>query len=131
MNCAPGYADIRGHGPDFLVRYRLYGTAEGGRKKTFQHLRCDWNYDGDDLARDGISMIHPEFLAEDGSVLPPDLEVPLCGIATMWILVPQVRAEVHRERIHAGVRGFFMEGSRKIGEATILQVLDLHKNPSA
>jgi hypothetical protein len=126
-----GYAEQRGHPPDFEVRYRFFSTAEGGRLSgpSQQHYRCDWAYEGDDASETGIFMIWPEFMAEDGSIQPEDSQVPLAGIATMWVLVPEMRADVHRRRIRVGVRGFFMEGSHRVAEATVTRVLALHTNP--
>ena len=34
----------------------------------------------------------------------------------MWILVTEMRATVHRDRLRVGVRGHFMEGARRIGD---------------
>ena len=47
----------------------------------------------------------------------------------MWILIPERRAEIHRNRIRVGVQGFFMEGSKKVAEATVTCVVNLHSNP--
>lgn len=124
------YAALRGHPPDFIVRYRLYAPSEGGRKVTFQHLRCDFLYAGDDPARDGIYMIHPEFLDAAGEPLPKDRPVPLVGRASMWILVAEMRAFVHRARLRVGVRGHFMEGARRIGDVEVETIEGLHANPS-
>lgn len=123
------YEEIRGNKADFVVRYRLYSQSEGGRKVTFQHLRCDFMYERDDPVKDGIFMIHPEFLDEDGRPLDEELPVPLEGKAAMWILVPEMRASVHRSRVKVGTRGHFMEGPRKIGDVTIEEIVGLHENP--
>ncbi len=123
------YEEIRGHKPDFVVSYRLYSPSEGGRKVTFQHLRCDFMYEDDDPIADGIFMIHPEFLGEDGQPLGQEAPVPLEGKATMWILIPEMRESVHRSRIKVGVRGYFMEGARKIGKVTVDAIAGLNENP--
>ena len=125
------YEQIRGHGPDFIVKYRLYSRSDGGREVTRQHLRCDFIYEGDDPQSDGIYMIHPEFLDESGTPLPEQGEVPLEGNASMWILVPQMRASVHRSRAKVGVHGHFMEGSSKVGDVEIVQIKGLLENPAA
>ena len=124
------YEEIRGHKADFRVRYRLYAPAEGGRKVTYQHLRCDFMYRGDDPKVDGIYMIHPEFLDRDGMPIRENLPVPLEGYATMWILIPEMRQQIHRDRIEVGIRGYFMEGSRKIGELVVEDIIGLHYNPA-
>jgi len=67
------YAELRGHPADFEVRYRIIFTAEEGGRITgppWQHYRCDWAYDGDDISQTGIFMIHPEFMLPDSSVFP-------------------------------------------------------------
>jgi hypothetical protein len=121
------YEQIRGHSPDFIVKHRLYSPSDGGRKVTFQHLRCDFMYEGDGPEKDGIYMIHPEFLDESGTPLPEEAEVPLEGNASMWVLVPRI----HRSRAKVGVRGHFMEGSRKVGDVEIVQIKGLLENPAA
>ena len=115
------YAENRGRGPDFFVKYRLYSASEGGRKVTFQHLRCDFMYAGDDPQKDGIFMIHPEFLDEHNVPIGEDVIIPLTGRASMWILNPVMRV---------GVRGHFMEGSRKISDVEIDAIAGLHEDPS-
>ena len=123
------YEEIRGYKPDFVVSYRLYSPSEGGRKVTYQHLRCDFMYEGDDPVKDGIFMIHPEFLDEDGQPLCENLPVPLEGKAAMWVLVPEMRASVHSSRAKLGTRGHFMEGHRKIGDVKIDAIAGLLENP--
>ena len=125
------YSEIRGHGPDFIVKYRLYSPPEGGRKVTYQHLRCDFLYEGEDPQIDGIYMIHPEFLDESGNPMNTGVVVPLEGMASMWILSPQMRSTVHRPRIAIGVRGHLVEGSRKIGDVEVVELKALHENPFA
>jgi hypothetical protein len=122
------YEQIRGHRPDFIVRYQLFAPDAGGRKVTYQHLRCDFMYHGDDPHTDGISMIHPEFLDQDGMPLDDGIPVALKGQASMWILVPEARA-AHRTRLTVGTRGYFMEGSRRVGEVLVEEVVGLHENP--
>ncbi len=126
------YEKLRGHPPDFEVCYRMYSPEEGGRKSgpPWQHYRCDWSYEGDDVQNSGLYMIHPEFLGESGEVLPEGQAVPMSGVASMWVVVPEMRATVHRARIHAGVKGYFMEGPRRVGEAVVTRVIALGTNPS-
>lgn len=125
------YAQVRGHGPDFVVRYRLYPPSAGGRKFTLQHLRCDFLYEGDDPQTDGIFAIHPEFLDAVGVPLEKDMTVPLEGKASMWVLFPAMRGTVHRARIAVGVRGHFMEGARKVGDVEVIEIVGLHENPTS
>jgi hypothetical protein len=123
------YAEKTGHPPDFEVRYRFFTSEEGGRRTgpPFQHYRCDWSYDGDDVSK-GIFMIWPEFLADDGSPLQEDAIVPGSGFATMWIVSDDMRGQVHRAKIQEGVKGYFMEGARKIAETVVTRILGLHSN---
>lgn len=125
------YQDIRGHRPDFIVKYRLYSPEEGGRKVTYQHLRCDFMYEGDNPWDDAIYMIHPEFLDEAGIPIEDKVVVPPQGRASMWVLVPEMRASVHRSRAKVGVRGHFMEGARKIGDVEIEEIAGLHEDAAA
>ena len=132
MKQVESYSKWRQHPADFEVSYRFYTAAEGGRVTgpAFQHYRCDWAYEGDDITKTGIYMIHPEFTAEDGSLVPDEIPVPPSGTATMWVLVPEMRAEIHRARIREGVRGYFMEGSRRVAEAVVTRVISIHTNPN-
>ena len=125
------YEQLRGHKADFVVKYRLFSPSEGGRQVTFQHLRCDFMYEGDDPQRDGLFMIHPEFLDPLGQPVGEGEAVSLDGTASMWILMPEMRVKVHQARIAVGVRGHFMEGARKIGDVQVTDVVALHANPTA
>jgi hypothetical protein len=87
-------------------------------------------YEGDDLRIDGIFMIHPEFIDADGRPITDNIPVPLDGVASMWILIAEMRESVHRLRAKVGVRGHFMEGSRKIGDAEIIRIEGLQENPA-
>jgi hypothetical protein len=124
------YEERTGHPADFEVRYRILTAEIGGRctGPPHQNYRCDWAYDGDDISKTGLYMIYPQFLAEDGSVFPEGRPVPVSGLATMWILSHQMRVEVHRERVRVGVRGYMMEGPRRVAEAVVTRVVGLHTN---
>lgn len=124
------YEQLRGYQADFVVKYRLLAPDDGGRKVTFQHLRCDFLYEGDNPTTDGIFMIHPEFLDAAGQPLQENVVIPLEGRASMWILMPKMRA-FHRARIKVGVRGHFMEGLRKIGNVEVENIVALQENPDA
>jgi len=122
------YADRAGWLPDFEVAYRIFTPEEGGRKKPpHQHTRWDFLYEGDDPETDRISMIWPEFIDASGAVLPEGI-VPMSGRALMFIAAPQGRP-YHCDRIRPGVRGYFVEGSRKVAACEVVAVLALHDNP--
>ncbi|MET3373382.1 hypothetical protein ABIC89_002444 [Variovorax boronicumulans] len=87
-------------------------------------------YAGDDPQKDGIFMIHPEFLDEHNVPIGEDVIIPLTGRASMWILNPVMRLEAHRFRAAVGVRGHFMEGSRKVADVEIDAIAGLHDEPS-
>ena len=121
-----------GRPPDFEVRYRFLTAEEGGRRTgpPLQGYRSDWSYEGDDVA-EGIYMIWPEFLAEDGSLFPENVPVSVTGHASMWIVSHDMRTRVHRLRIHEGIKGYFMEGGLKVAEAIVTRVIALHTNSDA
>ncbi|RNB85144.1 hypothetical protein EDM56_19750 [Brevibacillus fluminis] len=124
------YETIRKHPADFRITYTFFTEAEGGRKNpVFQGLRCDFSYAGDDVQKDGLFAIHPEFEDKNGEVIM-DNTIPVSGKGTarMWILFPEMRREVHLERIKVGVRGFFMEGPRKIASIEVIELVGLREN---
>ncbi len=122
------YEEIRGHKQDFDVSYRLYCKEEGGQEKVFQHIRCDFAYAEDDIEETGIYMIHPEFMDVSGNPIEENTQLPVEGFASMWILVPEMREKVHKEKLHIGTKGYFMSGSRKLGEVTVTKIVGLHEN---
>jgi hypothetical protein len=113
--------------PDFKVQYRFIPHAEGGRVQVpYQGYRSDLHYDGEDMEKDGIYMIWPEFLRPDGSVmLEEEVLVPSEGEAFMWILLFDKMRDYHKRRAIAGRRCWFMEGSRKVAEARITEQIGL------
>lgn len=71
-------------------------------------------------------MIWPEFLDEDGNViLEEDVMVPWIGSAYMWILLFEKMWDYHRRRAVPGRRCWFMEGSKKVAEAQIIEQISL------
>jgi hypothetical protein len=112
---------------DFLVRYHFLSSEEGGRTSgpPFQGYRCDWAYDGDDIEKTGIYMIWPEFENESSGVILEKQIVPPDGTARMWIVSPELREEIHRARIKVGVKGYFMEGGKKVAEAEVISLVGL------
>ena len=85
-------------------------------------------YAGDDPVKDGIYMIHPEFLDANGNVVGEEIPLMLEDKATMWILVEEMKEKVHRSRIKLGTKGYFMEGSRKIGEVEVDSIVGLNES---
>lgn len=124
------YEKVRNHPPDFRIKYQIYSEEEGGRKHpVFQGLRCDFAYDGDDIKDMEIFAIHPEFEDKYGNIiLDRNLPVPIQGTARMWILFPEMRRQVHINRIKIGVIGYFMAGSRRLGQVEVIEIIGLNTN---
>jgi hypothetical protein len=120
------YAEQRRRKPDFRVRYRwIDEQSPSFHQKPFQHMRCDFSYESDD-GRDGLYMIWPEFEDAAEAPLAEGSPIPAEGIASMWIIVPDMREQVHRRKARVGVRGFFMVGGTRIAEAEIVQIVGLY-----
>lgn len=94
----------------------------------FNGYRSDWLYDGDDLYVEGLSIIWPTFENESGEILENQISVLRDGFARMTVVVPEIRISTHQQRIKIGTKGFFMEGSRKVAKAEVVEILDLHKD---
>ena len=115
---------------DFKIRYRFFNKQEGGRVLSpNQGYRCDFSYEGDDIQKTGVFMIWPEFEDESGHLVRPERPVLAKGIARMRIVNPAQRG-YHQKRIKVGVIGYLMEGSRKVAECEVTEVIDLLANPA-
>ena len=96
----------------------------------FQGYRSDFWYEHPEHGESQIFMIWPEFENENGELLLNDaVSVPVSGTARMWILIPERRI-YHQDKIKLGLRGYFMEGSRRVAECEVIEILDLPINPS-
>jgi hypothetical protein len=113
--------------PDFLVEYRFYEPEKGGRQTLpFQGYRSDLHYEGEDIEKDGIYCIWPEFLNTDGSVIKDDDTcIPNEGKAYMWILFFDEMWKYHAKKAEPGRKCWFVEGSRKVAEAKIIERISL------
>jgi len=119
------------HPPDFRVAYRFYDESEGGRKTTpVQGYRSDfWYFHEEQSNPYSIHMIWPEFEDEDGKVInETQKRVKATGTARMWIIVPKMR-QMHRGKIKVGMKGYFMESSRRVAECEVIEILGLNSNP--
>ncbi len=115
--------------PDFEVSYTIDPDPEVADIKPKQGLRCDFMYDGDDPKIDGIYMIWPEFLDEDGNIIADKtIDVDPVGKANMWILRPEIRDQIHRGRIKVGTKGFWVAGSMKIARVEVTKIIGLFEN---
>lgn len=113
--------------PDFLVEYRFLKPEEGGRVTLpYQGYRSDLHYDGEDINKEGIYCIWPEFLTKDGSIfLDENTAIPEQGKAFMWILFFDEMWEYHSKNAIPGRKCWFMEGPKKVAEATIIEQIAL------
>ena len=126
------YADEKDYPADFEIHYRFYTPSEGGRiaGPPHQHCQYDWSYEADDIEETGTYVILPEFVSGGGVVHPEGQPVPWTGLATMWIVSPESRVLFHRNRLRPGAKGYLMEGTRRVAEATVTRLLGLFTNPT-
>ncbi len=126
------YEKKLGHQADFKVSYRFYEEIEGGRKTIpCQGYRSDFFYEHPDhnSRQNILFMIWPEFENESGQlILENNISVNREGIARMWIIMPERRL-YHLDKIKSGLKGYFMEGSRRVAECVVTEILGLSTNP--
>ncbi len=110
---------------DFIVKYKFIPVEKGGRTTLpAQGYRPDFLY-AEDNEKDGLWIIWPEFLDLNGNVITDkSIRVDPDGKAIMWIMNEQF-TEKHRVRIKIGQKGFFMEGSKKVAECEVIEVVSL------
>ncbi|MEC0093157.1 hypothetical protein [Paenibacillus macquariensis] len=126
------YEEKRNHPPDFRVRYRFLTIDEGGRNELpYQGYRSDFAIEADfNRSFIDLRIIHPEFEEENGKlILEETIKIHNSGTARMWILFPKSRVR-HRNELVIGMKGYFMEGNKKVAEAEIIEIIGLHTNPS-
>ena len=117
------YENIRARKEDFKVSYRFYTKEEGGRQTIpFQGYRSDFWYDHPEHHSSQIFMIWPEFEDADKNVIIDNsIPVPASGTARMWMLDPSMLG-YHKNKIRPGLKGFFMEGSRRVAVCEIIEI---------
>jgi hypothetical protein len=119
------------HPPDFRVSYRFYDEADGGRNTTpgQGYRSVFWYYHELQPNPNSIYMIWPEFEDEQENIITDtEAVVKSTGTASMWVIIPKMR-QVHRDRINVGLKGFFMEGPRRVAECEVIEVVGLRTNP--
>lgn len=118
------YEKARNRDCDFIVQYRFFSPEEGGRAANpMQGYRSDFMYSGDENAKQ-LWMIWPEFLDNENQIiLDKSIKVSTSGKAKMWILNEDL-VELHEGRIKIGLKGFFMEGSHKVAECEVIQIVN-------
>ena len=108
--------------PDFIVEYEIDLCDELKDAKPHQGMRTDFLYYGDDPQVEGIHMIWPELLDENG--LPIDDKTPgsapLKGKANMWIVSEEMR-EYHRNRLKIGTKGYWVRGPYRVANVTVIE----------
>jgi uncharacterized protein (DUF433 family) len=120
------YTEVFGREPDFRVTYRLFNPEEGGRKTpAYQGIRWDMAYEDDKGLK--TRMVYPEFIDPDGFAIPNGPFAPV-GQANMFVL-NSAMLDFHRQHIRLGVRGYFMEGPRRVGVWEVAEALGLKRLP--
>lgn len=124
MNFHIPYEQARNRDCDFIVQYRFFSPEEGGRSENpTQGYRSDFMCSGDENAKQ-LWMIWPEFLDNENQIiLDKSIRVPTSGKAKMWIL-NEYLVGLHKGRIKIGLKGFFMEGSHKVAECEVIQIVN-------
>lgn len=109
--------------PDFVVEYVLDLCDELKDAKPSQGMRVDFLYDGDDPQKEGVHMIWPELLDELGNVVidttPGNMSKQ--GKANMWV-VDETRRPIHAKRIKVGTQGYWVRGSMKLANVTVVKI---------
>lgn len=106
--------------PDFVVKYEIDLCDELKDGKPGQGMRVDFLYEGDSPQVEGVHMIWPEFLDDQGNVIldaTPGI-IAKRGKANMWV-VDEARRPYHAERIRVGTKGVWWRGGR-IARVTVI-----------
>jgi len=114
--------------PDFIVSYEIKPCEEMKSAKPGQGMRLDFLYEGDDPATDGVHMIWPEILDEDGKIIKDTTpgNIPQKGTANMWV-VDEERRHIHAKRLIVGLKGQWVRGPFKLAEVTVTKIGSLQK----
>jgi uncharacterized protein (DUF433 family) len=116
------YIEVFGREADFQVTYRLFTAEEGGRR-TPAHQGIRWDSRYDEATRPQSWMVYPEFIDPDGFPIPNGPFAPV-GRANMFALNPNWLSS-NRQFISLGTRGYFMEGSTRMGVWEVSKVRGL------
>ena len=111
---------------DFEARLRFFTKEEGGRRSPiFNGIRWDLTY-ADEPG--GLYMIPPDIVDENGDSFAREtqlsVDTPLA--ARMFIVVDEMREQVHRSRLRVGVKFFLREGARLVAEGEVTRITGLH-----
>ena len=114
---------------DFEAQIRIFTEAQGGRKTApFNGIRWDFAYHGEDIQKDSIFMIWPDFYDTNNDSLSKDQPLPLDEIlmARMTIVSDEMRDEIHKRRIDVGTRFYCQEGEKRVAEGSVTRITGLH-----
>ena len=112
---------------DFEATIRIIREDESGRRSpVFNGIRWDFCYAEDD-PKTGIWMVYPDFHDAVGESIPEDRPLPVDVQipARMFVLVDEMREEVHRKMVRVGGCFYCHEGLRRVAEGTITRVTGL------
>ena len=112
--------------PDFIVAYTLDPCDELRLSKPGQGMRVDFLYDGESPTVEGIHMIWPEILDEDGRVMmdtTPGI-LPKNGKANMWVFDPASR-DFHAKKLKIGAKGYWVRGSYRLARVVVIEICSL------
>jgi len=106
---------------DFLVKYKLL-IQEDYSSKIYQGMRSDFCYKEDE-GKGQIYMIWPEFETKLGDVITDSTtEINQEGTARMYVMLEESRDE-HKKRLKIGQKGFLVNGSHKLAEIEVIEIL--------
>ncbi len=76
-------------------------------------------------------MIWPEFEDQHGNIILENTKSVLnSGIARMWVIDPEKRG-YHENKIRVGLKGYFMEGTKRVAECEVIEITGLKSNPTS
>lgn len=108
---------------DFEALVRILTAREGGRRlPAYNGIRWDLRYFHQ--ADTELSMVWPEFIDEEGEILPTDR--PLTGVlrARFYVVAEEMR-DFHRQQVRRGVGFFCVEGAHVCAAGIVSKITGL------
>ena len=88
-------------------------------------MRSDFKYLGE-FSDEGIWMIWPEFIDQDGNVIQNEDVLPKSGKATMWIVSREKELlNMHLKRLKVGMVAELVTGARTLATVKVTKILGL------
>jgi len=117
------YSELQQRLPDFIVEYEIALCEELKNAKPHQGMRTDFLYESNEPQDDGIYMIWPEFLDQNGLIITDTspAAVDLQGKANMWIVSDEMK-QYHYQRLKVGTKGYWVRGSYKVAKVTVIEI---------